>query len=55
MRSHEYTESVKTQLGEKYPFDYAAKLFLDRFDFSEQLIEKLLETSEAPQPEKKKS
>ncbi|KRX01107.1 hypothetical protein PPERSA_08208 [Pseudocohnilembus persalinus] len=41
IRSHEFSETVKTAVGEKYPFDLAANLYLEKFDISEDNIRKL--------------
>jgi len=34
MRSHTYTDDVKTAIGETYPFSYAASMSFDHFNLS---------------------
>ena len=39
IRSHIFTDTVKTAVGEKYPWELAANLFLDKFTYDKTTIE----------------
>jgi hypothetical protein len=38
IRSHIFTDTVKTAVGETYPFELAANLFLDKFKYDDETI-----------------
>ncbi|EAR88515.1 fibronectin-binding protein A, amine-terminal protein (macronuclear) [Tetrahymena thermophila SB210] len=46
MRQHQFTETIKTAIGERYPFEQAANLYLEKFDTSESIIEELIKQKE---------
>lgn len=42
IRSHEFNDKVKTAVGEVYPFEHAANIYLEKIDISTPKIEELL-------------
>ncbi|EGR31934.1 hypothetical protein IMG5_099620 [Ichthyophthirius multifiliis] len=46
IRQHQFNETIKTAIGEKYPFEYAANLYLEKFDLAEEKIINLIRENE---------
>lgn len=42
IRSHQFNENVKTAVNEKYPFEFAANLYLEKFSFDEDKVKEIL-------------
>lgn len=47
MRSHQFTDKIKTAVGELYPFEYAANIYLEKIDVSRARIEAVMKEVEA--------
>lgn len=48
MRSHQFTDKIKTAVGELYPFEYAANIYLEKIDVSEEKVKDVLKEMENP-------
>jgi hypothetical protein len=48
IRSHEFSDKVKTAVGEIYPFEQAANIYLENIDVSENALENLLAAAQNP-------
>lgn len=46
MRSHQFTDKIKTAVGELYPFEYAANIYLEKIDVSREKIEAIIKEVE---------
>jgi predicted ribosome quality control (RQC) complex YloA/Tae2 family protein len=42
MRSHQFTDKIKTAVGELYPFEYAANIYLEKIDVSKERIDSVM-------------
>lgn len=42
IRSHEFNEQVRTAVGEIYPFEFAANLYIENIDVSNEKAERVL-------------
>ena len=47
IRSHQFTEQVKTAVGELYPFEYAANIYMETLDPSRDNILAIFRKEEA--------
>jgi len=43
IRSHEFTDKIKTAVGEVYPFEQAANIYIENIDISAEALDKLVE------------
>jgi hypothetical protein len=48
MRSHQFTEKVRTAVGELYPFEYAANIYLEKIEVEEGRVREVLKEAENP-------
>ena len=51
IRSHEFNDKVKTAVGEIYPFEHAANLYIENIDISAEALEKMLQPQVQAQQE----
>lgn len=48
IRSHEFNDKAKTAVGEVYPFEHAANIYLENIDISPPALDKLIQAPVAP-------